>query len=641
MRDIAPDLGPDGAPVLAGGADQLLARARRAAALEHVGLVLVAEPLERRQHRVGRALTQSAQAGRLDGFSQPLQLHDALHPQERVEIDFLVPRARHRLQDLQHPPRPFAAGDAFAAALGLDEFHEVLGEIDHAGGFVDDDQPARPHDGAEGLQFLVIGAQVEMGLGHASPRGAADLHRLAPLLVRDAAADGVDHFAQRRTHGHFDQARPLHHPGEGEHLGPLALLGSHPRVPVRPPVQDDGKVGEGLDVVDHGGLPEQPLHGGERRPGARHPAHPLDGVDQGGFLAANERTRPHLESDREIDAAVEDVVTDQAVVFRLHERLVEALDRQRVFGADVDVSPGRPDGVGRDQHPFQEPVRVAFAHRAVHEGARIPFVGVADQVLLVRGRVAGELPLHPGQESAPPAAPEPALEHLVDHFLRGHAAQDTRNRAVPPVGYILVDVAGVDDAAPREHHAHLPRKKRVILEEAHPVPGHGAAGAVLAERQFPGHPPIEENRFEQRVDLVRGDGAEADPAFPRHLDIDDGLVGAHPVAPDLDDLARGITLEEEFPDRRDGLVRPRAQAAGPRPDGDHRMRDPLAPQGGQQFPQRLGTPGARAGERFRLEVAEQAFGDFTEADPAFSRRLQRPVDGINTHFWTPFLCIPG
>ena len=109
---------------------------------------------------------------------------------------------------------------------------------------------------------VVVDRGVEERFGEASAGRTAGLHRLEALAVRDAAADVEDHLAQRRAHGHFDQARVAHLAGQGEDLGALALLGADGGEPVGPVQDDHGDVGQRLDVVDHGGLAPQALSAG-------------------------------------------------------------------------------------------------------------------------------------------------------------------------------------------------------------------------------------------------------------------------------------------------------------------------------------------------------------------------------------------
>ncbi len=69
------------------------------------------------------------------------------------------------------------------------------------------------------------------------------------------------------------------------------------------------------------------------------------------------------------------------------------LDGQRVLAAHVDVTLAGADGTGADHHPLEDLVRVGLEEAAVHVGAGVALVGVADHVLLVAGRLVGLLPL--------------------------------------------------------------------------------------------------------------------------------------------------------------------------------------------------------------------------------------------------------
>ena len=86
--------------------------------------------------------------------------------------------------------------------------------------------------------------------GDAAAGRAAGLDRLELPAVRDAAADLVDDLAQRDAHRHLDQAGVVDLPGQGEHLGALALLGADAGEPVAAVADDRRDVGERLDVVD-------------------------------------------------------------------------------------------------------------------------------------------------------------------------------------------------------------------------------------------------------------------------------------------------------------------------------------------------------------------------------------------------------
>ena len=106
-------------------------------------------------------------------------------------------------------------------------------------------------------------------------------------------------------------------------------------------------------------------------------------------------------------------VAEQAQALGLADGGLQVLDGERVLGAHVDVALLRADGVGGDGHAFEDAVRVAFEHGAVHEGAGVAFVGVADDVLLLLAGLGDGAPFQAGgiagaAASAQAAARSPA-----------------------------------------------------------------------------------------------------------------------------------------------------------------------------------------------------------------------------------------
>ena len=118
-----------------------------------------------------------------------------------------------------------------------------------------------------------------------------------------------------------------------------------------------------------------------------------------------------------------------------------------ILGAAVDVAFFGADGVAAQHHAFEQAVRVALDDGAVHEGAGVAFVGVADDVLDVARGLGGEFPLEAGQEAgAATAAQAGVLDFLDDRFGR-HLEQGLGQSRVAAAGDVLLDALGVDHAA--------------------------------------------------------------------------------------------------------------------------------------------------------------------------------------------------
>ena len=160
-------------------------------------------------------------------------------------------------------------------------------------------------------------------------------------------------------------------------------LFSVPRLlePVRAVADDLGRVGVGLDVVDIAGLFPQAGDGGIGRPRPGLAALALNRRHQRRLLAADKRARPLLDLNIEIEVRPHDVLAQQPGLTRLRQRHLQALDRQRILGAAVDVALLGADGVPGDDHALDHGVGVAFQHRAIHKRAGIALIGVADHVL--------------------------------------------------------------------------------------------------------------------------------------------------------------------------------------------------------------------------------------------------------------------
>ena len=90
---------------------------------------------------------------------------------------------------------------------------------------------------------------------------------------------------------------------------------------------------------------------------------------------------------------------------------------------------------------------IALQNGTVHERARIAFVGVAAHIFLVGLVAGGQAPLHTGGEAGASAAAEAGILDHLDDLLGSHLGQNLAQRGVAVLGYVLVDVLRVDDAA--------------------------------------------------------------------------------------------------------------------------------------------------------------------------------------------------
>jgi hypothetical protein len=171
-------------------------------------------------------------------------------------------------------------------------------------------------------------------------------------------------------------------------------------------VGDDPRhAGEGLDVIDVGGLAPEAGDRRERRPLSRHPALAHDAGDEGRLLAAHEGAGALFDLELEGPAAAEHVLAEEAALLGGGDSEPPLPHGQRVLDARIDEPLVRADGVRGDQQPFDHGVRVAVHDRRVHDGPGVALDAVADDLLDVAGRQARELPFAAGRETCAAARP--------------------------------------------------------------------------------------------------------------------------------------------------------------------------------------------------------------------------------------------
>jgi hypothetical protein len=105
---------------------------------------------------------------------------------------------------------------------------------------------------------------------------------------------------------------------------------------------------------------------------------------------------------------------------------------QGILGTDIDDALARPDGITRDKHALQQRMRIRLDQRPVHERAGIPFVRVADKILLLTQSVSADSPFLEGGKARATAAPQTGVVDNADDILRrrGRISPDIHQQQV-------------------------------------------------------------------------------------------------------------------------------------------------------------------------------------------------------------------
>ncbi len=192
---------------------------------------------------------------------------------------------------------------------------------------------------------------------------------------------------------------------------------------------------------------------------------------------------------------------------------IEGFDGQGIFGAAVHITLLGANGVGGDGHTFDDGMGVAFQHAAVHEGTRVAFVGVADDVFHFAGVLAGELPFFGSGETRAAASAQAGSKDFINHTVGGHFGDDFGQGHVTVFGDVIFDVEGINFAAVGKHHAHffgLGSAKLFIHSDA------------FDRLEFFDDTAFEEMLFHQEGDVI---GIEIDVVNPFGVDHQIGAFG--------------------------------------------------------------------------------------------------------------------
>ena len=206
---------------------------------------------------------------------------------------------------------------------------------------------------------------------------------------------------------------------------------------------------------------------------------------------------------------------------RLVDRDLQTFHRQRIFRADVNQTAFGSDGVTADRHGFEHGAGVAFHDGAVHERARVAFVGVADDVFFIGLDARCDLPLQPGRETGAAAAADAGVENFLHDVGRLHLEQGLGEGLEAFRRDVFFDVFLGDDAAVAQGDALL------LLVEGHLL----AVGDLGLQRGFD---------IDQTFDQLVADDVLLDDVF-RIFGFDFHVEDV--VGHDLDDRALGAETE--------------------------------------------------------------------------------------------------
>src|SRR5690554_1987411 len=373
-------------------------------------------------HRPGRGLAEGTDRMALDLPGARAQHLDV--GQRRPALD-------HSAHHAVHPARALAARRALATGFLPVEARNALAGTHHAGAVVHHDHRARTQARARLLQGVVVHGQFHHRGARQHRHGRTTRDHALEGAPRAQAAGNLQQFGERRAEADLVVAGALHVAGHREDLAAAVVRLAEVEEPLGA-VADDGRHrGVGLGVVDRGRLAEQAEVRRERRLVARLSLLALERLHQGGLLAADVGARAQRVVHVDVDAAAEDVLAQPAVRIGFRQCLFEMFEGLVVeLATQVVVGDRRTGGIAGDRHALDHRVRVVAQDVAILRGARLRFVGVAQDVLL-HVALGHEAPLQAGREArAATAAQARLLDHLDDVGRRDLLGQDPAQRLV-------------------------------------------------------------------------------------------------------------------------------------------------------------------------------------------------------------------
>src|SRR3954471_8164435 len=154
---------------------------------------------------------------------------------------------------------------------------------------------------------------------------------------------------------------------------------------------------QALDIINDSGAAPESDNSRERRTDARNATLSFERLHQRRFLADFVSAGAGVPIAIELLAGAKDVIAEKALGVGVVDRLLHDCEQVAILAADVDVSLLRADGESRDDHAFDDRVRVLLENQTVFAGAGFGFIAVHQNVFRLGGFFWNEAPLHAGR----------------------------------------------------------------------------------------------------------------------------------------------------------------------------------------------------------------------------------------------------
>ncbi len=220
----------------------------------------------------------------------------------------------------------------------------------------------------------------------------------------------------------------------------------------RPAVAHDaGHRGEGLDVVDHGGLVEETALGRPRRPLVGLGPLVLERSEQHGLLAKDERAGKLADLHVQVIPGAQDVRAQVAPCLGLSKGVAQPAHGERARCLDRQVRLVGTHGIGRQGQALQDGVRVPLHERPVQLRSGVGLEPVGDGVAHGIGSSGARSPLLTrGVAGAAPAAQARLVDEAGDLFRTHPGDAARRHAAQPPCAAVEASVGSGAPSAERD-----------------------------------------------------------------------------------------------------------------------------------------------------------------------------------------------